>query len=281
MIQNKKPAYWISVRDAFWCFLTGENNLARQYENTVTRMPVIKTIGLTKAVAAGDIYSSGIIYDTIARTQGAEIALGAVALPKEILDRAAGAVVNGGFTFDNVSDIGAEFAFGYYLEESDGNYVYYWHPRCKLTASDESPETATDSAPDPNRDFTIKALPTAEGIWRVRYATKGVEPPLTVEEFFGFVRYTALPQLSEVTISDPAVDTACTVTAVYADGASEPAGAVKEYEWYIKNGEEFVSAGTGETYTPAAEDTGKSLKVRALVTGGALGMVESEPKTIG
>lgn len=48
---------------------------------------------MTKTVAAGDIHASGIVYDTTQRVSGGEIALGTVALDRELLDKQAGCVV--------------------------------------------------------------------------------------------------------------------------------------------------------------------------------------------
>lgn len=285
MITNKKPAYWITVKDAFMSFLVAEMDSYRQYKPNITRMPVIKTIGLTKSVAAGDIYASGIIYDTTSRTQGAEIALSAVALPDDILNEALGALVDGGFAYDNVGDVGKEFAFGYYLEESDGGFVYYWHPRCKLTASDESPETSTDSAPDPSRDYTIKVMPTAEGIWRIRYRTKSVTPaPLTPEQFFGVVRYTDNIQLCDVTIGDPESGSAYTATPVYVDSET-PATPILSYQWKIcatQDGEfEDIDGENTASYTPDSDDVGKYIKCFVTASGSAIGMAESVAKVVG
>ena len=125
----QKPSYWVTVRDNFWDFLIAENGAARMYEPDVYRSPVVKSIGLTGTVAEGNIYASGIVYDYTRQVQGAEIALDAVALDHALLDKATGAAVSGGFVYDSSNDISKEFAFGYYLEQRNGEYVYYWHQR--------------------------------------------------------------------------------------------------------------------------------------------------------
>ena len=55
MLVSQKPAYWITVRDNFWNFLLKEQGIAREYEKDIYQAPVVKSIGLTKTVAAGDI----------------------------------------------------------------------------------------------------------------------------------------------------------------------------------------------------------------------------------
>lgn len=278
MIKNQKPAYWITVRDNFWNFLAAEDGAARMYEADVYRSPVVKSIGITGTVAESDIYASGIVYDHISQVQGAEIALDAVALEHALLDKALGATVSGGYVFDKSNDVGREFAFGYYLEQRDGSYVYYWHPRCLLTQADENVETSTDSAADPSRSFTIRALPTLEGVWRVRYFTQDVQSPLTPEEFFAYVRYTDGIQASALKVSAPKVGSSAAATLEYADDAS-PESATVKYSWWLADTEdgeyEQIENAATATYTPVAGDQGKYLKCVAKVSGDAIGYVES------
>lgn len=277
-IQNQKPAYWVTVRDNFWNFLVAENGAARMYEADVYRSPVVKSIGITGTVVEGNIYASGIVYDYTRQVQGAEIALDAVALEHNLIDKATGAAVSGGFVYDNTGDISKEFAFGYYLEQRDGNYVYYWHPRCILTQNDETTETSTDSAIDPTRSFTIRALPTIEGVWRIRYYTQDVQTPLTVAQFFAFARYTENIQASACTIGSPVVGSACAATVAYADNQS-PTTPTVSYQWYIGESAtgdfEPIESATSASYTPAADDEDKFIKCVVIVSGSAIGYVES------
>lgn len=283
-IVNQKPSYWVTVRDNFWNFLKAENGAARMYENEVYRSPVVKSIGLTGTVAEGNIYASGIVYDYTRQVQGAEIALDAVALEHALVDKATGASVNGGFVYDSSNDVGQEFAFGYYLEQRDGNYVYYWHPRCQLTQNDETIETSTDSATDPSRSYTIRALPTMEGVWRIRYYTKDDVSPLTPEEFFAFARYTESVQATTLSLSSTvSVGTAVTATVAYADSAA-PTTPTIIYSWWIASAEdgEYTQIEGADTasYTPDAGDEGEYIKCVAQVSGSAIGYVESTPSQV-
>ena len=199
-IVNQKPSYWVTVRDNFWNFLVAEDGAARMYEADVYRSPVVKSIGLTQTVAEGNIYASGIVYDYTRLVQGAEIALDAVALDHVLLNKAIGAKVDGGFAYNSSLDLSQEFGFGYYLEQRNGKRIYYWHPRCLLTQDDQTVETSTDSMPDPSRSFTIQALPTQEGIWRICYYEEDASPALTPEEFFAYCRYTNSIQASSLSL---------------------------------------------------------------------------------
>lgn len=284
-IIDQKPSYWVTVRDCLIDFLKAENGPARMYEPDVFRAPVIKSIGLNPSAAESDIYASGIVYDHIRRVQGAEISLGAVALDHELVDKALGAIVDAdGYVYDKTNNVSCEFAFGYFIEKKDGNYVYYWHPRCLLTQADDAVETATDSAPDPNRSFTIKAMPTSEGIWRVRYDTSGKQTPLTPEQFFAFVRYTDKAQAASVSLPETVkVGTAASATLTYANGAS-PTSPTVAYSWWIAEtadgAYEQIEGAATASYTPVAGDEGSYIKCVALISGSAVGYVESAPKQV-
>ena len=283
-IVNQKPSYWVTVRDNFWNFLVAEDGAARMYEADVYRSPVVKSIGLTQTVAEGNIYASGIVYDYTRLVQGAEIALDAVALDHKLLNKAIGAKVDGGFAYNSSLDLSQEFGFGYYLEQRNGKRIYYWHPRCLLTQNDDTVETSTDSAVDPSRSFTIRSLPTSEGVWRVRYyADKSDSSALKPEEFFASVRYTDGVQAASLTVGSPKVGTACAATVVYADSAT-PTTPTISYAWYISetaDGEfEAIEGATSASYTPAAADEGSYIKCVAKVSGSAIGYVESEAKQV-
>ena len=284
-IVNQKPSYWVTVRDNFWNFLVAEDGAARMYEADVYRSPVVKSIGLTQTSAEGNIYASGIVYDYTRLVQGAEIALDAVALDHKLLNKAIGASVDGGFAYNSSLDLSQEFGFGYYLEQRNGKRIYYWHPRCLLTADDQTVETSTDSMPDPSRSFTIQCLPTQEGIWRICYYEEDVDDdPLTPEEFFAYCRYTNSPQASGLTLSSPVkVGTAVTATVAYIDNAT-PTTPTIAYSWWISATEDgtytqIASADTS-SYTPVAGDATKYLKCRAIVSGSAIGYVESAPAVV-
>ncbi len=69
---------------------------------------------------------------------------------------------------------------------SDGSQVYVWYPRCKLNYAKEDDATSDDGDIDPGESYEIECMPTAEGIWRVKYYTANVEEgktPYTMEDF--------------------------------------------------------------------------------------------------
>lgn len=195
-----KPEYELTVRSFVLCFIEKYVNDVAQYEkdteNTnslINLMDIIKTLGVSPDVSNAKIYASGIVYDVAAGVKGATASLGAVALPRTILDKAIGAQIVGALSYDKTMAPGQEFGCGYFCDMSDGSRVYYWHPRCKLVISDENHDTSDDGDIDPEVSYDIEIMPTHEGVWRVRYYTGAVaagKVPLSIEQFFGDMPYT-------------------------------------------------------------------------------------------
>jgi phi13 family phage major tail protein len=183
----KKPAYDVTVGSSFWCPITSRDNTTITYDTDVIEVPSVKTLTLSRVQTESTIYASGVIYDSVTLTSGATIALSSVALPTDLINQLEGATVVDGFSLNNSNDTMKEFAFGYWGELSNGEFVYFWHPVCKLTPGDESLNTKTADAIDPNKDYTVTVIPY-NGLWRVKYSTEDAaaagKTPLTKDEFF-------------------------------------------------------------------------------------------------
>lgn len=192
-IAANKPAYTVGIGSAYFNFIKSRNDTDTiEYDDEVIECPVIKTLGLSRTVTEGKIFASNIVYEFISQTTGAELALGAVALPPDILQKAEGATVDGEYEYGSIDDKGAEFAFGYWAPESDGEMRYYWHPVCKLVPVDEAFATREEGTmPDPNVSYRIVIIPF-NGLWRTKYITRNVAAdatPLTIAEFFATPLY--------------------------------------------------------------------------------------------
>lgn len=209
-VKTITPAYELTIFNALAAMIAkmmdGKPEWEKDGENPlILSMPVVKTLTISPDASTKKIYASGIVYDTTSQVKGATASLGAVALPRTFTDKALGAKAKGALSYDLTSQQGQEFAFGYYCAKSDGSMVYYYHPRCKLVLSDEEHKTSDDSDLDPEVNYDIEIMPTAEGLWRVRYDTADVaedKKPLTMDEFFGALPYTiaeveALPELEQ------------------------------------------------------------------------------------
>jgi len=186
-IEFVKPEYEVTIGSAYFCLIKERDNQQITYEDTVLEVPVIKTLGLTRTVSELEVYASGILFDYLNRTAGASVALTAVTLPPDLLAEIEGSAKKEGFTFNRTNDIEREFAFGYWGENSDGSFMYYWHPVCKLTPTEETHQTRTAEIADPERNYAVRVIPY-NNLWRTRYSTKtdkeaGYEP-IEKEVFF-------------------------------------------------------------------------------------------------
>ncbi len=196
----RKPEYILTIRDLLIAFIESNNaDLTPVWEkdganNKITQMPIVKKLGVAPDVGSSKIFASGLTYDITKNTRGAQLTTDVVALPRDIEDKALGTtIISGSMAYSKNNDKGKEFAVGYYMEESSGGLVFFFHPRCQMIVGQSEYNTANDSDPDPQVSKAIEVLPTHEGVWRVRYATADAavgKVPLTLAQFFGALPYT-------------------------------------------------------------------------------------------
>lgn len=204
----KKPSFTVTVGSSFWSVVDTKTSTTITYKPKVTEIPIIKTLGISPTTSELKVFASGIVYDHISLISGAEITLDAVALPTALVSELLGEESDGGAFVSRSNDIGKEFAFGYWSENSDGSYVYYWHPLCKLVAGEQSLETKTDEITEPSREYTITVLPFTQ-IWKFRYDTAEAiiagNTPLTREEFFAkpILNISELPAETPIVVVAP------------------------------------------------------------------------------
>lgn len=206
-------AYKLTVRDFFLAFIASKTAGVPTYEqegddDKIWRLPTVKTIQVTPDSTSKKIYASGITYDVAQRTKGASAAIGMIALPRAVIDKALGATASGAVSIDATGDgtKAAEFSCGYYMDNSNGSLVYFFHPRCKLVPGAEDANDIGDNDPDPNESYTVEIMPTEEGVWRVRYHTEDAavgKIPLTPEEFFSSLPY-RISQIEALSASEHA-----------------------------------------------------------------------------
>ena len=186
-ITRPQVTYEVTIGSAYFCLIKDKGRDFIDYETEVTEVNTIKTLGLNRNVAELEIWASGEMFDFIQRTNSADISLTAVALPTELKNKLEGVYSQDGITISRTNDIEREFAFGYWAENSDGSFYYFWHPLCKIVPSEETRQTRTSDIPDPERNYTIKVIPF-DRYWKYMYSTgeaiKAGLQPLTIDEFF-------------------------------------------------------------------------------------------------
>ena len=183
----KHPDYEITVGNAYFAGFT-ESSGTRSYDDVVG-LEAIKSVGITKQKAEQTVYASGITYNYTSRKTGSQITVNALEIPADLVRKYLGKTVSSkkGFAFDQTSDVLPEFAFGYSTEYSNGDQVFKWFPRCKLIDHNPSSETATESPVEPDKSYTILAMPYNKLI-EVEYDQSQVDTttkvPLSEETFF-------------------------------------------------------------------------------------------------
>ena len=185
--------YKLTVQDGYLRFITAMEGDAATYDTKAHRLDVLKTVTLSMDSSEKKIFASGKVYDITTNIRGGKLAVDVVAIPGKLADEARGAVAKGAGAYDVNLPKGKEFGFGFSSKMSDGSEVYVWYPRCKLTYTGEGDATSDDSDVDPKESYEIECMPTAEGIWRVKYYTADVESnkkPYTMEELVGKGLYT-------------------------------------------------------------------------------------------
>jgi len=198
MITAVRPTYEVSVGAGFFCIIEKREGNTITYQEEVTRVDTIRSLSITPTVNEGQIWASGALFDHITQTTGAEIGTDVIALPSKLLNEILGEEEVDAFTFSRTNDIEKEFAFGYWGENSDGSLVFYWHPVCKLSPSEETKETRDENTPDPEKSYTIMVIPHGDaevgGVWRVKYDQQIAKEDnlysLGIEDFFSKPLYT-------------------------------------------------------------------------------------------
>lgn len=183
-IEIRKPDYWITVGNAYF------------YDDSMSAtegVMSIKEVGVSEDKAEQKLYASGRVYEVVSQTSSTQITVNAIQLPSEWVNKYLGRKQVGAANEQKTSDRLVEFSFGYSIQYSGGAFIFKWFPRCTLTTADETISTKTDDPYDPDRQYTIVAMPTDDGVVRVEYDQSLVEgeSAVTEEKFFEKVLRTA------------------------------------------------------------------------------------------
>lgn len=186
-IEKTKAQYTTTVQNQYFCFIKGwDENGKPQYDEKVYESDVVTSIKSTKTAPSKDIYASGKLYDQIMKRKGTQIELAALAMPRDVYDKASGEIREGAFSFEPASPERVHFAYGFAKEFDDGTKMFRWYADCILGNFDDEVSTETADLNDPSETYTITALPY-NGNCKTDYFQSDVaegEKPLTAEQFF-------------------------------------------------------------------------------------------------
>lgn len=188
-MKTPKIDYWLTILNAYFLLSKekGSGVEGIDYEDSAYAINAMKKIGIKKNINTTKIFASGVVFDMVSTNSGAELTTDVIALPSELLNELEGGEIihDSFFVESNVQD-GKEFGFAFALQTRANKNVYIWYPRCKLTPSEETAETQEGDFKEKNQSYVITAMPTKNGLLRVKYETASVPDgkiPLTIEEF--------------------------------------------------------------------------------------------------
>lgn len=154
-IVNKKPPYKISVGALFICFAKDIDK--GEYETEITKLDVVKKIGVTENGSSTSVYASGKKYDTVTASAGTNLSVDEIAFPDEMIAKMRGDSIGskyGGIT-SGASNVRPYFMAGYVEYKSGGIVKYTQYPKCQLSENTNDIETKTDSFSEQTDTITI------------------------------------------------------------------------------------------------------------------------------
>lgn len=161
-ITTKKPPIKETVGAQYICMdsMTEDNDWTEKFEEDVTKLETVKSINVTEASEANDVYASGKVYDSDTTTSSAGIEVEQIAFPENLLAEMRGDVVDeGGLTLSGGDGIRPYFAFGKVVKLKGGKYRYDWYPKCKLTENSDETATSEESPAEQTDTINISAYP--------------------------------------------------------------------------------------------------------------------------
>lgn len=186
-IKTRKPPMKQTVGAQYVCFDTNEDEeFTGEYEESVEKTEVVKTVKMTENAETSDTYASGKVYDSDTPTKSIDIEVEVVAFPEDTVARMKGDTVDaGGLILSGGGSKRPFFAYGKVVKLRNGGYRFEWYPKCKLTEKSDDISTSEEKASDQTDTIKIKAYPFDEAGNIVARVESGSAPEgLTEDKFF-------------------------------------------------------------------------------------------------
>lgn len=187
MIKTRKPPMKQTVGAHYVCFGSNEDEeFTGEYEESVEKTEVVKTVKMTENAETSDTYASGKVYDSDTPTKSIDIEVEVVAFPEDTVARMKGDTVDaGGLILSGGVSKRPFFAYGKVVKLRNGGYRFEWYPKCKLTEKSDDISTSEEKASDQTDTIKIKAYPFDEAGNIVARVESGSAPEgLTEDKFF-------------------------------------------------------------------------------------------------
>lgn len=187
MIKTRKPPMKQTVGAQYVCFGSNEDEeFTGEYEESVEKTEVVKTVKMTENAETSDTYASGKVYDSDTPTKSIDIEVEVVAFPEDTVARMKGDTVDeGGLILSGGGSKRPFFAYGKVVKLRNGGYRFEWYPKCKLTEKSDDISTSEEKASNQTDTIKIKAYPFDEAGNIVARVESGSAPEgLTEDKFF-------------------------------------------------------------------------------------------------
>lgn len=186
-IKTRKPPMKQTVGAQYVCFDSNKDEeFTGEYEESVEKTEVVKTVKMTENAETSDTYASGKVYDSDTPTKSIDIEVEVVAFPEDTVARMKGDTVDaGGLILSGGGSKRPFFAYGKVVKLRNGGYRFEWYPKCKLTEKSDDISTSEEKASDQTDTIKIKAYPFDETGNIVARVESGSAPEgLTEDKFF-------------------------------------------------------------------------------------------------
>ena len=190
-IVTRKPPVKETVGAQYLCFCTqlDDEEWSGEYEESVEKTEVVKSVKVTENSEVTNVYASGKIYDSDTSTSGTDIETQVIAYPADTLAKMRGEVIDeSGLILSGGKGKRPWFAYGKVVKLKSGKIRLEWFPKCKLAENSDEISTSEDKFSEQPDTIKISAYPFNEnGDIRVYVDSSTSKFPegLTEEMFFG------------------------------------------------------------------------------------------------
>lgn len=189
-IITRKPPMKETVGAQYICFnkQTEDGEWSDQYEDSVEKTEVVKSVKVTENFENTPVYASGKLYDTDTSTSHTDIEVSVIAFPQDTLAKMRGEIIaEGGLHLSGGKGVRPYFSYGKVVQLKNGKVRLEWYPKCKLSSNSDEVSTREDKFSEQSDTITISAYPFTSNDDIKTYvdsSTSSFPEGLTEEKFF-------------------------------------------------------------------------------------------------
>ena len=192
MNKIKKPMIKVTVGSFFYALNTPneENEYNPETYEEIVESPTIKNVSVSEEGEAANVYSSGLVYDSVNQTSSTTIEVEVIAVdPEDLALQRGEQIAENGLIFSGGTKTRPYVAIGYPEVKSKGKFRYVWYPKCKLIENSDEIATSEESFSEQTDTLQYQAMPFNDnGDISVRLDTETeAGKDVTLKQFFNKV----------------------------------------------------------------------------------------------